>query len=283
MKKQSLPLVLAIFLAVSLVGCAEIALQVYTEPTATTQVASSGEQSATVTWDSIPDDATEPPTQIPSTQGTHVQETTEALKVPEITVPAVTEPAKQLEFSTKPVENPTTPTIVATLPMSTQPVTTTPTQASKPAEETQPPEVSKPVEETTPPKQEETPQPTTQPTAQPEIQPPTTEPPAIEPAEVIDIDELVSYGRSYAESTYGYEARAGVRDGYYPAYSCRIRTMEEGYWAVRGCVDDTTRALLARPDTQIVVEINGVLCRAMIDVEIVPNGQGGYWITVYYG
>ena len=269
MKKQSLPLVLAILLAVSLVGCAEIALQVYTEPTATTQVTSSGEQSDTITTDSIHDDETNALAQQPSTQATHAQEATEVPKVPETTVPVVTEPATQPEFSTEPVENPNTPTVTEPPPVVTQPVITTP------------PEVTKPVEEAVPPKQEAATQPATQPTTVPATQPTTA--PATQPTEVIDIDALVSYGRSYAESTYGYEARAGVRDGYYPAYSCRIRTMEEGYWAVRGCVDDTTRALLARPDTQIVVEINGVLCRAMIDIEIVSNGQGGYWITVYYG
>ena len=281
MKKQSLPLVLAILLAVSLVGCAEIALQVYTEPSAPTQVTSSGEQSDTITTDRIHDDETNAPTQQPSTQAAHIQEATEAPKVPETTVPAVTDPATQPEFSTDPVENPTAPTAAEPSPVVTQPVITSPQQTSKPVTETKPPEVTKPAEETALPKQEEATQPTTQPTTVPTTQPTTA--PATQPTAVIDIEALVSYGRSYAESTYGYEAKAGVRDGYYPAYSCRIRTMEEGYWAVRGCVDDTTRALLARPDTQIVVEINGVLCRAMIDIEIVSNGQGGYWITVYYG
>lgn len=281
MKKQSLPLVLAILLAASLVGCAEISLRVRTETSAPTQVSSSGEQSAAATWDSIPDGVTESTPQTEATQATQIQESiAKEQKKPETTVPAVTEEAKLPEFSTESVENPVQLPSTAPSQVETQPVITTPSETTKPATETKPAEATKPVEttepaeETVPPKQEEVPQPTT---------PPETQPSVTEPAEVIDTDDLENYGRSYAESTYGYEARPGVRDGYYPAYSCRIRTMEEGYWAVRGCVDDTTRALLARPNTQIVVEINGVLCRAMIDIEIIPNNHGGYWITVYYG
>lgn len=281
MKKQSLPLVLVLLIAVSLVGCAEISLRVRTEPSAPTQATPSDEQSATKIWDSIPDGVTESTHQTEATHATQIQETTaEEQKEPETTVPAATELSKPPQFSTGSVENSAPPPVTQPPQVETQSRETTPPEITKPAEETKPTEATKPVEttepaeETIPPKQEEVPQPTT---------PPETQPPVTEPAEVIDTDALESYGRSYAENTYGYEACIGVRDGYYPAYSCRIRTMEEGYWAVSGCVDDTTRALLARPGTQIVVEINGVAYRAMIDIVVTANDHGGYWITVYYG
>lgn len=280
MKKQSLPLVLVLLIAVSLVGCAEISLRVRTEPSAPTQATPSDEQSATKIWDSIPDGVTESTHQTEATHATQIQETTaEEQKEPETTVPAVTQGSKLPQFSTEPVENPAPPPVTEPIVIPTEPA---PKEEMPPA--TDPPQSEIPPAETTPPQQEELPKPTepVQPEPQPTV-PPTTAPPVTEPAEVIDTDALESYGRSYAESTYGYEACIGVRDGYYPAYSCRIRTMEEGYWAVRGCVDDTTRALLARPGTQIVVEINGVAYRAMIDIVVTANDHGGYWITVYYG
>ena len=109
------------------------------------------------------------------------------------------------------------------------------------------------------------------------------EPPATEPAELIDLDALVQYGLNYAANTYGYQIYPGVRAGYYPAYTCVFSTMEEGKADIRGCVDDTTRALLAVPGTQIAVEINGVMCRARIDIVIVKQGDNNYLVNVYYG
>lgn len=89
--------------------------------------------------------------------------------------------------------------------------------------------------------------------------------------------------REYAATTYGYEVCIGLRDGYYPADDHLIYTMEDGYKAVRASVDCTTRMLLARPGVQVVTEINGVLCRARIDIAIQDFGDGAYRIWVYYG
>ena len=157
---------------------------------------------------------------------------------------------------------------------------------------TEPP-ITEPFLETIPPVTEEAEKTESKPTELPPTAPlstdpkPTdsqvTEPPVTESAEYIDLNALVQYGRNYAANTYGYEVTPGLRDGYYPAYTCVISTMEEGRAAVRGCIDDTTRALLAVPGTQIVVEIDGVLCRARIDIAIVPKDEGTYLVSVYYG
>ena len=168
-------------------------------------------------------------------------------------------------------------------PSETEP---TPTQP-KPTEPN--PTTPKPTEpESTAPKETEpsvTEPPATQPvvTEPPATNPPETEPPNTEPAEVIDLDALMQYGRSYAANTHGYEISPGLRDGYYPAYTCVFDTMEDGRTAVRGCIDDTTRALLARPGNQIVAEIDGVICRARFDISIVPKDEGTYLVNVYYG
>ena len=181
----------------------------------------------------------------------------------------MTEP-QEAESSTPTVTpDPTTPQITEPVIQGTEPdVTDAPTA---PPRETNPPVTEEP--EITEPKPTE-PKPTEpKPSEPPVTEPPATESPATEPAEVIDLNALVQYGRNYAANTYGYEVTPGLRDGYYPAYTCVISTMEEGRAAVRGCIDDTTRALLAVPGTQIVVEINGVLCRARIDIAIVPKDE----------
>ena len=93
----------------------------------------------------------------------------------------------------------------------------------------------------------------------------------------------MQYGRDYATSVHGYEACPGLRDGYYPAYTCVFDTMEAGKAAIRGCIDDTTRALLARPGGAIFTEIDGVIYRARIDVVVVPKDEGTYLVSVFYG
>lgn len=187
---------------------------------------------------------------------------TEDITKPEVTEPVVTEPTKPTPTESKPTQpQPTEPAPI--VPEPTEPVPT------KPAPTEPKPTEPKPTEP--------------KPTEPPVTEPLATEPPATEPAEVIDLNALVQYGRNYAANTYGYEVTPGLRDGYYPAYTCVISTMEEGRAAVRGCIDDTTRALLAVPGTQIVVEINGVLCRARIDIAIIPKDEGTYLISVYYG
>ena len=179
---------------------------------------------------------------------------------------------------------PTDPSTQGTDPEVTDAPTEPPRETTPPV--TEEPEQTEP--KPTQPKPTEpvptTPAPTEpKPTDPPVTEPPATEPPATTPAEVIDLDALVQYGLNYAASAHGYEITPGLRDGYYPAYTCLFRTMEEGQAAVRGCIDDTTRALLAVPGTQIVVEINGVLCRARIDITITPDGPGEYLVSVFYG
>lgn len=193
--------------------------------------------------------------------------TTADKTAPEPTVPSSTEPSIQ-ETEPEATDAPTEPPRETTPPVIEEPKQTEP----KP---TQP----KPTEPAP-----TTPVPTEpKPTKPPVTEPPTTEPPATEPAELIDLDALVQYGLNYAANTYGYQIYPGVRAGYYPAYTCVFSTMEEGKTDIRGCVDDTTRALLAVPGTQIAVEINGVMCRARIDIVIVKQGDNNYLVNVYYG
>lgn len=200
-----------------------------------------------------------------------------------------TEPDTEDGKMTEPQEaESSTPTVTpdSTAPQATEPViqeteSDTTDAPTEPPRETKPPATEEP--EPTEPKPTE-PTPTTPvPTEPKPTDPPATEPPATEPAEVIDLDALVQYGLNYAANTYGYRIYPGVRDGYYPAYTCVISTMEEGRAAVKGCVDDTTRALLARPGMQIVTEIDGVICRARIDIAITPKDEGTYLVSVYYG
>lgn len=206
-------------------------------------------------------------------------------------LPGLTEPGTEDGEMTEPQEaESSTPTVTPnpTAPQTTEPVIqeTEPDTTDAPTEsprETDPPATEEPEHNEPKPKPTE-PSPTTPvPTEPKPTDPPATEPPATEPAEVIDLDALVQYGLNYAANTHGYRIYPGVRDGYYPAYTCYITTMEEGRAAIRGCVDDTTRALLARPGNQIVVEIDGVICRARIDIAIVPKGENTYLISVYYG
>lgn len=185
-------------------------------------------------------------------------------------IPEQTEPDIVIGTET---ENPNLTEPNETQPKHTEPVPTTP----KPTE----PEPTHPIptepETTQPPV---TAPPSTEPVA---TDPPETDPPITEPEEVIDLDALVQYGLNYAADTYGYRIYPGVRDGYYPAYTCIITTMAEGRAAVKGCIDDTTRALLARPGMQIITEIDGVICRARIDITIVPKDKGTYLVSVFYG
>ena len=170
----------------------------------------------------------------------------------------------------------TTPDILETEPD----VTETPTESIR---ETTPPVTEEPEYPESTPTQSEPTVPPTVPAEPDTTEPPDTEPSATEPAEVIDLNTLVQYGLSYAASTHGYQISPGVRDGYYPAYTCTFKTMDEGKAAIRGCVDDTTKALLAVPGTQIAVKINGVMCRARIDIVIVRQSNDIYLVNVYYG
>ena len=206
-------------------------------------------------------------------------------------LPEFTEPGTEDVEMTEPQEaESSTPTVTPdpTAPQTTEPVIqeTEPDATDAPTEpprETDPPATEEP-EHTEPKPKPTEPTPTTPAPTEPKpTDPPATEPPATEPAEVIDLDALVQYGLNYAADTHGYRIYPGTRAGYYPAYTCTFKTMEEGRAAIRGCVDDTTRALLAVPGTQIAVEIDGVICRTRIDIEIRPKGNGTYWVNVYYG
>lgn len=191
--------------------------------------------------------------------------------VPETTIASETEGTMPIPD----IPSKTEPTIQETEPDETK-------SPTKPPRETAPPVIEDPeftVPNDTKPKPTE---PSLTPTEPENTEPPVTEP-VTEPVEVIDLDALVQYGLSYAANTYGYDVSRGVRDGYYPAYTCVFSTMEEGKAAIRGCVDDTTRALLAVPGTQIAVEINGVMCRARMDIVIVQQGNNRYLVNVYYG
>ena len=203
--------------------------------------------------------AAQPEATEPDTIGSNVTEPQEA----ESSTPAANLDSTQSP-ATEPVHQETEPSITA--PSQTEP----PKETTPPV--TEEPEITEPTTPTEP-----------KPTEPKPTEPPVTEPPATEPAEVIDLDTLVQYGLQYAANTHGYEISPGVRDGYYPAYTCVFDTMEEGRAAVRGCIDDTTRALLARPGNHIVVEIDGVICRARIDITITPKDEGTYLVSVYYG
>lgn len=198
----------------------------------------------------------------------------------ESTIPSYPKPISAYEAETQPVAE-------SSVETETQPKQdTTPTE---PATELIPTESS--VDPTEQPPQ-------TQPV---EILPAETEPPAVEtvpvetepptqtestetspPLEEIDTTILAGYGVSYACNTYGYESCPGLRDGFYPSYTCEFTTMEAGYAAVQGCVDDTTNTLLSRPGVQIVAEIDGVLCRARIDVTVTQTSPGVFEVAVYY-
>ena len=92
----------------------------------------------------------------------------------------------------------------------------------------------------------------------------------------LDFDKLCKYAINYAVDTYGYEYWPGMRDGYYPAYTCYITTMEEGYAAMRGCVDAQTEQLLG---------IGSDLDQMPFDIEIYPDPDGFedyYWVQLYY-
>lgn len=184
-------------------------------------------------------------------------------------VPEFTEPGTEDGEMTEPQEaESSTPTVT---PDPTAPQTTDPI-----IQETEPDATDAPTElprETAPPVTEEPEQTDPQP----------TQPKPTEPAEILDLNALMQYGRDYATSVHGYEACPGLRDGYYPAYTCVFDTMEAGKAAIRGCIDDTTRALLARPGGAIFTEIDGVIYRARIDVVVVPKDEGTYLVSVFYG
>lgn len=203
------------------------------------------------------------------------------LTEPDTTGSEVTEP-QEAESSTPSASlDPTQSPATEPVNQETEPPTTTPPQTEPPKETTPPvteePEITEPTTPTEPKPTEP------KPTQPPVTEPPETEPPAIEPAEVIELDALVQYGLQYAADTYGYRIYPGTRAGYYPAYTCVFSTMAEGKADIRGCVDDTTRALLAVPGFQIVAEIDGVICRARIDIVIVKQGDNNYLVNVYYG
>ena len=206
-------------------------------------------------------------------------------------MPELTEPGTEDGEMTEPQEaesslpavtpDPTTTQVTEPVIQETEPdATNAPTESPR---ETDPPATEEP-EHTEPKPKPTEPTPTTPvPTEPKPTEPPATEPPATEPAEDIDLDALVQYGLNYAANTYGYRIYPGTRAGYYPTYTCVFSTMEEGKADIRGCVDDTTRALLAVPGTQIAVEIDGVICRTRIDIVIVKQGDNNYLVNVFYG
>lgn len=254
MTKRILAITLTLLILLSIAGCTSAELTATDTPKDVLSATEPRDENIPAQEETVPDET------VNSTEPTGNE------SKPEITEPAVTDPE---------IENaPTEP--AETIPAVTEPVNPTPTE---PVPTEPKPTEPKPTGPTpTEPKPTEP-----KPTEPPVTEPPATEPPATEPAEVIDLDALVQYGLNYAADTHGYRIYPGTRAGYYPAYTCVFKTMEEGRAAIRGCVDDTTRALLAVPGFQIAVEIDGVMCRARIDIEIRPKGDGTYWVNVYYG
>ena len=100
-----------------------------------------------------------------------------------------------------------------------------------------------------------------------------------EPAAFVTWSRQIAYHRCTAHFRKRKDLIADENEDGYSIFD----TMEEGRAAVKGCVDDTTRALLARPGNHIVVEIDGVICRARIDITITPKDEGTYLVSVYYG
>lgn len=100
--------------------------------------------------------------------------------------------------------------------------------------------------------------------------------------QVVDTAKLEEYGRQYGKNTYGYTPVVGTRAGYYPGLSVAITSMEDGYHEVADCIDSTTDQLVAAGHA-IVLEVDGVQCAAMLDVEVVHEGGNNYCIWVYYG
>lgn len=258
MKKRIFVILLTLLMVLTVAGCEN-------NNAATPQNEQASMQSVLQNESTTPEEETTPDLTEPTKESEpEITEPalTEDITKPEVTEPVVTEPEKPTPTEPKPTQpKPTEPAPI--VPEPTEPVATKPSPTEpKPTE-------PKPTEP--------------KPTEPPVTEPPTTEPPVTEPTEVLDLTALVQYGLNYAANTHGYEISPGVRDGYYPAYTCVFDTMEEGRAAVKGCVDDTTRALLARPGNHIVVEIDGVICRARIDITITPKDEGTYLVSVYYG
>ncbi len=103
--------------------------------------------------------------------------------------------------------------------------------------------------------------------------------------EVIDTAALESYGRSYAENTYGYASSSGIHasgSGYSPGVYRTITTMEQGKKYVRAAVD-------ARYKNDVAVcggayiEVNGEIIRRTVNVYVQPTGDPHVFIIwVYY-
>ena len=108
--------------------------------------------------------------------------------------------------------------------------------------------------------------------------------PAPEPPIELDLDVLCRYAIDYAVETYGYEYWPGMRDGYYPAATFQIETMEQGQQRASECVDDLTQELEARGEP-IVAYVDGIGYGMPFDIEIQPDPDGytdSYIIQLYY-
>ena len=99
----------------------------------------------------------------------------------------------------------------------------------------------------------------------------------------LDLHALCRHAIDYATETYGYEYWPDMRDGYYPAATFRIETMEQGRQRVRECVDNLTQELEARGEP-IVAYVDDVSYGMPFDVEIQPNQnfENTYDIQLYY-
>lgn len=211
-----------------------------------------------------------------SSEGVTIQMTETVAVTETVGTTETTEPTKLPDEPTQVPESPSKETETTTQETTVPQKEIEPHNKPPQAPQRQPEETKPTTQATTPQEQTGTPVAT-----EPPVQ---TEPPEeTQPTEIINVQALIDYGREYAESTYGYEVCIGVRDGYYPPDTASIYTMEEGYKVVKASADCTTRMLLARPGVEIVKEIDGVLCRARIDIAIEDLGNSIYRIWVYYG
>ena len=276
--KKTQKTMIAVLIAMSLVGCSAQEPLSEAEVTLPEVTASQATEAPDAVLPTVPEETT------PVAAAEEAESVSEATE-PELqeTVPAVKAEEREQDKPT-PKPQPTEPK--ETAPVKTEPAETKP-QPTEPAA-------------TEPPATEE---PTTEPTQPPATEPPVTEPPATEPAptetvpkepeptevpaEVIDTAALEAYGRSYASSTYGYNGTSachpGTGAGYFPAATKKITSMEEGYSIVRQAIDSQYKRDCAYGYTPYE-EIDGKIVRCPINVSISSTGEPNvYSITVYYG
>lgn len=205
-----------------------------------------------------------------------------AVQPPSTTVP--TDTTEEMTYPMQPEETmpPTTESTQPSEPTETDPVVTQPTETVPPVTElasTAPTETEPTAAVTA-----ATVPPTTVPlyTELQETTQPATTAPIVETTvpEGIDTAELRKYGRSYAADTYGYEGDPSLdiaNAGAFPGVTVTINTMQEGYAAVERAVDRQYNHDMGM-GYPVVMEIDGVLCRAKINLYFEPTDDPNTFI-----